>query len=149
MATVDLVYASDCPNVSLARANLLAAFARAGVEPTWTEHRVGDARAPARTRGYGSPTILVDGRDVAGQPPSAESSCRIYQGAAGPVHAPTVEHIDERALERRHAHELTAVRLDLDAAAERSVGAQRARQGDGDKVARPERERLDVLRRHE
>ena len=93
MATVDLVYTSDCPNVSLARANLLLAFARAGVKPKWSEHRVGDPEAPAHTRGYGSPTILVDGRDVAGQPPSGETSCRVYEGAAGSAHAPPAEQI--------------------------------------------------------
>jgi len=93
MATVDLVYASDCPNVSLARANLLLAFARTGVKPKWSEHRIGDAGAPEHTRGYGSPTILVEGRDVAGLPPSAESCCRIYEGAAGWIHAPAAEQI--------------------------------------------------------
>lgn len=87
MATVDLVYDMDCPNVSLARANLLLAFARAGVKPKWSEHRIGDPEAPAHTRGYGSPTILVDGRDVFGMPPSAEISCRIYEGV-GSAHAP-------------------------------------------------------------
>jgi len=93
MAIVDLVYTSDCPNVSLARANLLLAFARAGVKPKWSEHRIGDPEAPVHTRGYGSPTILVDGRDVAGQPPSAETCCRVYEGAAGSVHAPAAEQI--------------------------------------------------------
>ncbi len=93
MATVDLVYASDCPNVSLARANLLLAFARAGVKPKWSEHRIGDPEAPAHTRGYGSPTIFVNGRDVAGLAPSVETSCRIYEGPAGSVHAPAAEQI--------------------------------------------------------
>jgi len=93
MATVDLVYASDCPNVSLARANLLLAFARTGMKPKWSEHRIGDADAPGHTRGYGSPTVLVEGRDVAGLPPSAETCCRIYESAAGQVHAPAAEQI--------------------------------------------------------
>ena len=61
MATVDLVYSPDCPNVPLARANLLLAFARAGVRPRWSEHRIGDPDAPEHTRGYGSPTILIGG----------------------------------------------------------------------------------------
>jgi hypothetical protein len=93
VATVDLIYARDCPNVSMARANLLVAFARVGVKPKWSEHGIGDLEAPAHTRGYGSPTILVDGRDVAGLPPSGEGSCRIYDGAAGSAHAPTAEQI--------------------------------------------------------
>lgn len=90
MATVDLVYSPDCPNVPLARTNLMLAFARAGVKPHWSEHRIGDPDAPEHTRGYGSPTILVDGRDVAGEAPSAEVSCRLYAGAG---HAPGAEQI--------------------------------------------------------
>jgi mercuric ion transport protein len=93
MATVDLVYDPDCPNIPAARANLLRAFSRAGVEPKWFEHRIGDCDAPERTRGYGSPTVLVDGRDVAGLDPSAEASCRIYAIAAGNTHAPSVDQI--------------------------------------------------------
>ena len=93
MAAVELVYASDCPNVSMARSNLLLAFARTGLMPKWSEHLVGDAEAPAHTHGYGSPSIFVDGRDVAGQPPSAENCCRVYDSATGLVHAPAVEQI--------------------------------------------------------
>lgn len=93
MANVDFIYAPDCPNVSLARANLLQAFARAGVQPKWSEHKIGDLDGPAHTRGYGSPTILVDSRDVAGLSPSAETSCRIYEGVAGSAHGPAPEQI--------------------------------------------------------
>jgi hypothetical protein len=32
--------------------------------------------APEHIRGYGSPTILVDGRDVEGLPPGDAPSCR-------------------------------------------------------------------------
>jgi mercuric ion transport protein len=93
MATVDLVYSTDCPNVPMARANLLLAFARTGLQPKWTEHRIGDPEAPARTRGFGSPTILVNGRDVAGAPPSTENCCRVYEGSIGFAPAPSVEQI--------------------------------------------------------
>ena len=88
MPTVDLVYDSDCPNVIKARSNLLRAFTKAGITPTWSEHRIGDPEVPARVRGYGSPTILIGGRDVAGLEPSAEACCRIYAGNSG---VPTVE----------------------------------------------------------
>jgi hypothetical protein len=50
MATVDLVYSSDCPNVTLARANLLLAFARAGVKPKWSEHRAATSLGSPRPR---------------------------------------------------------------------------------------------------
>lgn len=93
MATVDLIFDAECPNVSAARANLSLAFARAGMKPEWNEYRIGDQRTPAHTRGYGSPTILVDGRDVAGLPPSTETCCRIYEGVSGAAHAPAEEQI--------------------------------------------------------
>lgn len=93
MTTVDLVYSPDCPNVTLARGNLLLALSRSGVVPKWSEHRIGDPEAPLHTRGYGSPTILVNGRDVAGRPPSAETSCRVYQSAGTLVGAPPAEQI--------------------------------------------------------
>ena len=93
MAMVDLVYDADCPNVAAARANLMRAFSRAGLQPKWSEHRIGDPSAPEHTRGYGSPTVLVDGRDVAGLEPAAEVCCRIYMAATGSAQAPSVEQI--------------------------------------------------------
>lgn len=90
MPTVDLVYDPECPNVRLARANLMRAFSAAGVPASWQEHRIGDPDAPLRTRGFGSPTILVDGRDVAQIERGAESCCRLYDGGSG---APSVDTI--------------------------------------------------------
>ena len=69
MTTVELIYDRDCPNVHEARTQLLHAFARAKVEARWQEWRADDDDSPARVRGYGSPTILVDGRDVADSGP--------------------------------------------------------------------------------
>jgi mercuric ion transport protein len=84
MLLVDLVYDDGCPNVALARNNLMRAFASVGVAARWHEHRIGDPGAPARVRGFGSPTILVDGRDVAGHDPAAEACCRLYAGDRAP-----------------------------------------------------------------
>src|SRR5690606_17166541 len=81
--------------VAVARANLMRAFARAGMIASWSEHRIGDPSAPSHVRGYGSPTILVDGRDVAGLEPMAEACCRIYSGPNGSSGAPSVEQISE------------------------------------------------------
>jgi hypothetical protein len=75
---VHLVYEPECPNVEGTRTNLLLAFAKAGITPSWSEHRIGDVDAPETVRGYGSPTILVDGRDIAGVAPGEEVCCRIY-----------------------------------------------------------------------
>ena len=46
MAIVDFVYDKDCPNVKVARANLIRAFSRAGMCARWNEHQIGSAEAP-------------------------------------------------------------------------------------------------------
>jgi len=88
---VELVYDDACPNVALARNNLLAAFELAGVAPKWTEHRIRDPKVPAHARGYGSPTILVDGADVAGGKAGSDDCCRIYTTAERTAKAPSFE----------------------------------------------------------
>lgn len=93
---VELVYSPDCPGIAAARAELLRAFARSGVPPRWTEWRGDDPDAPAHVRGIGSPSILIDGRDVTGARPAAggASSCRLYPDADGRlVGVPPVEAI--------------------------------------------------------
>jgi mercuric ion transport protein len=49
----------------------------------WQEWERSDPAAPGYARRYGSPTILVDGQDVAGEPPNDEPSCRIYAAEPG------------------------------------------------------------------
>lgn len=84
MPTVDFVYDADCPNVKQTRANLMQAFSRVGITATWIEHQIGAARTPARVHGYGSPTILVDGIDVAGLEAGSENCCRVYASGGAP-----------------------------------------------------------------
>lgn len=81
MATVELLYFPDCPNVPAARDQLRRAFEAIGASPKWTEVDVTAEGAPAYARGYGSPSILVDGQDVTGAAPGVGSSCRIYVGS--------------------------------------------------------------------
>lgn len=100
MPAVDFIYDDDCPNAEAARANLRTALVEVGLPASWSEHRIGDPAVPERARGYGSPTILVDGRDVAGVEPSAEQCCRVYAGAGG---VPPVNLI-VRALASEPAH---------------------------------------------
>jgi len=81
MATVELLYFPDCPNVPAAREQLRRAFAAIGAPPSWREVDVTSESAPAHVRGFGSPSILVDGKDVTGAAPAGGSSCRIYAGS--------------------------------------------------------------------
>lgn len=80
MTSVDLVYDKDCPNVEDARAQLMLAFSQAKMSAKWEEWDSADAAAPSRVRGYGSPTILVNGKDVGGAVPvEGVSCCRLYE----------------------------------------------------------------------
>jgi hypothetical protein len=94
MPGVELIYDADCPNVNDARANLLRAFAEAGLQPQWQEWDRGDPESPSQVRGFGSPTILVDGKDVAKAQPSGGDCCRLYPDEHGRLQGvPPVEMI--------------------------------------------------------
>jgi len=81
---VELVYELGCPNVEIARARLREALASLGLAPQWHEWERADNHAPEYVRGYGSPTILVDGRDIASDAPVVgEGACRLYADPSG------------------------------------------------------------------
>ena len=83
---VELIYFAGCPNVESARANIRAALSAKDLTPEWREWDQMDAGAPARVKQYGSPTVLVDDKDVTGAESVAAMACR----ASG---APSVEQI--------------------------------------------------------
>src|SRR5579883_2781976 len=92
MIQVELIYDPDCPAAPQARENLRAAMLRAGLAPRWVEWERSSPDAPERVRAYGSPTILINGRDVAGTEASGAACCRVYQPQAGKFAAvPPVE----------------------------------------------------------
>lgn len=84
MTDVVLLYSRDCPSVREARTNLLHAFRAAGTTAVWRELDVDHEDTPTEWRSFGSPTVLVDGRDVADAAPSEGPSCRIYDGGRAP-----------------------------------------------------------------
>ena len=67
MIRVELLHVPECPHVDAARRLLHACLSEAGIQVGIVE-REGD---------YPSPTILVNGEDVMGRPPTDESSCRL------------------------------------------------------------------------
>lgn len=76
---IELVYEKTCPNIEAARTQLLRAFSEAGITPRWQEWEVSTPEAPAHVHGYGSPTILVNGRDVSGVMAEGDDyCCRVY-----------------------------------------------------------------------
>ncbi len=80
MTTVELLYFPNCPNIADAREQVRRALTTVGIAPVWDEFDMTADDAPAHARGYGSPTVLVDGRDVTGAAPGGGPSCRIYTG---------------------------------------------------------------------
>jgi len=84
MPRVELIYDSTCPNREKARAALMRAFSETGMAPSWTEWERSGSESPDYASKYGSPTILVDGEDVAGQSPGdGAATCRIYMDSDG------------------------------------------------------------------
>ncbi len=88
---IHLLHFQGCPNVDAARSALRDALAAERLETPFDEIDVQDPSAPEWTRGWGSPTILIDGKDVAGQQRSSSSACRLYAGGS-----PSVEMIRAR-----------------------------------------------------
>jgi hypothetical protein len=103
---ITLVYDADCPNVRLARAALSDALMRTGLEPGWIECERTTPGVPERFLRFGSPTILVNGSDVAGEPDAAAAACCcVYQTNKGlcgvsPVNA-IVAAIERAAVPKR------------------------------------------------
>lgn len=90
---IELIYEQSCPNVDAARAVISSACAKLGRSANWQEWEVSDPQLPAHARGFGSPTILINGTDVAGQPAGVTDCCRVYPGEQGVQGVPPLEQI--------------------------------------------------------
>lgn len=110
---IELIYEKTCPNIDKARAALLAALAQSGRSAHWLEWEQNDPDAPPVARRFGSPTILVNGRDVAGESPSGGlPRCRIYADEDGRIRgAPTVASIVAAMLPKPGAMESLARKI--------------------------------------
>ena len=85
---VELIYDADCPNVAAARSLLIKAFTQTGVSARWNEWERGSPESPVYAQSFGSPTILVDGKDIAGISPAADArTCRVYSDSGGILRA--------------------------------------------------------------
>ena len=80
---IQLLSFPGCPNAQPALHALREAMALDKVDDAIEEIDVSRPDAPAWVKGWGSPTILIDGIDVTGETRSpSEASCRLYQGGA-------------------------------------------------------------------
>jgi len=91
---IELVYEQTCPHIAAARTRLMRAFQHAGLVPRWSEWDVGLEDTPERVRRYGSPTVLVDGKDVVGEELQASGGCcRLYPSGSGFESVPPLDRI--------------------------------------------------------
>lgn len=92
---IELVYDSHCPNVQRTRENLRLALEQAGIKTGWQEWEHTDPDLPGHMRNFGSPTILVNGKDIILNTPHSQSdSCRLYTDINGELKGvPPIESI--------------------------------------------------------
>ena len=77
---VQLLTFPGCPNADAACRVLEAALERVGLAPEFEVINVHDPATAAELQNWASPTILVNGNDVAGGTAQQGTGCRIYQG---------------------------------------------------------------------
>jgi hypothetical protein len=100
---VQLLTFPGCPNADPARAVLHRVLAACGLSPDFEETDIATGDVPEALRGWGSPTILVDGQDVTGaQASGTGSACRLYFGSGTENRGVPPEGLIQAALLRRH-----------------------------------------------
>lgn len=95
LVQIELVYDPGCPNIEKARDVLTSACREADIPAVWTEWNSEDPDCPEHVRSLGSPTVLVNGEDVAPGPHpwtprdvGAAPRCRLYRDGDALVPAP-------------------------------------------------------------
>ena len=78
---VQLLTFPECSNAAAARAALERALSLAGIRATIEEVDTTAPETPAALKGWGSPTILIDGVDVEGLEAPVTAGCRLYQNS--------------------------------------------------------------------
>lgn len=104
---VELVFDMDCPHVDAARALLRHAFSATGLPAGWYEWIRNAPDTPDNLRGLGSPSIVIDGRDVSGDETGqarlpAVASCRLYRHDEGFRGVPPLDVVTHALMNARH-----------------------------------------------
>jgi hypothetical protein len=103
---VEVLYVPDCPHHASAVKQIRDVLSAEGVRTEISEVAVMDAKAAEEYRFRGSPTIRINGRDIAGEshpPESFALACRMYPGAKA-AGVPPLEMM-QRAVHEAHAGE--------------------------------------------
>jgi hypothetical protein len=92
--SVELIYEHGCPGVPETRHALLEALTSLDMSPEWSEWERSDPGLPDHAQGFGSPTVLVEGRDVVGEEAGSDAGCcRLYPVRDGYSRSPTADMI--------------------------------------------------------
>ena len=100
---VEVLYVTECPSHPAAVKLVKDALAAEGITTEVYEVLVRDEQMAGKLRFLGSPTIRIDGRDVAGESQSTKNfalSCRLYPGSKQ-IGLPPVEMVHRAVLEAR------------------------------------------------
>lgn len=100
---VEVLYVSKCPSHPAAVKLVKEVLAAEGVATNIHEVLVSDERMAGELKFLGSPTIRINGRDVAGESQTAQNfalSCRLYPGSKQ-IGLPPAEVIHRAVLEAR------------------------------------------------
>lgn len=79
---IQLLVFDGCPLADAARESLREALTELG-RAHFEEINILDPNTAQEFRGWGSPTILIDGRDVSGAAKGDSVGCRLYDGPNG------------------------------------------------------------------
>lgn len=79
---IEVLYVSDCPHYPAAMAKLKTVLAAQGISVPICEVLVANPRMAEALKFRGSPTIRINGRDIAGESEAQHFalSCRLYPG---------------------------------------------------------------------
>jgi len=104
---VEVLYVQDCPYHPAAVKRLRDVLSAEGVQAEIHEVAVTDAITAEKYRFRGSPTIRINGRDIAGESQEPESfalACRLYPGAKE-IGLPPAEMIQRAVREARRGEQ--------------------------------------------
>ncbi len=91
---VQLLYFDGCPNWEVAQARLRDALVAVGIAELVELVEVTTEEQAERLGFHGSPTVMVDGRDLFPQPDAGFGlMCRVYSTPEGLGGAPTMEQL--------------------------------------------------------
>lgn len=99
---IQLLYFPGCPNVEETREVLRKALKSLSLDRLLVDEvNIHAPGSPEKYRNWPSPSILVDGIDVEGKPPTEAAACRIYPGGRAPRLEKIIEALEHTAEEEK------------------------------------------------